>query len=256
MEIVHYLKSLGRETNALRSRVRDIIGDRHWPTDGEFKESILRSMIRRHLPSQIRVVRGFIITDKGPSKQIDVLLYDSNWPVFYQDGDLVFVPSGAVVGIIEVKTRTDRADFKKHLFSLADNASYTCQKINGKDYLPNVFIGLFSYESNVSRNDIRKLLKIVQEVSKNKPNRIISYIALGENFFVRFWPISPDHLQNYNKWHAYILESKAVGYFLHNVIESISDKEGRFDETLWYPKTSKEDEKIGEIEFSGNLTNR
>ena len=72
MDPANYYRSLTAETDALKDRVRHLIADAHWLTDGEWKESVLRSVLRRHLPAHIGVGRGFIISPASVSKQIDV----------------------------------------------------------------------------------------------------------------------------------------------------------------------------------------
>lgn len=81
MNPADYYRSVTLELDALKSRVRNLIADGHWPTDGEWKESVLRTVLRRHMPSTTGVGRGFIISQAGASTQIDVLLYDTGRPV-------------------------------------------------------------------------------------------------------------------------------------------------------------------------------
>src|SRR3990172_3909969 len=100
----HY-RSLAAEIEALKNRVRNFIAKSHWQTDGEWKESVLRAIIQRHLPSDVGVGRGFVIKPSASSSQIDVLLYDTSKPLLYRDGDLVFVTVDAVRGIVEVKSK-------------------------------------------------------------------------------------------------------------------------------------------------------
>ena len=108
MNVTDYYRSLASELHAVKNRVRNFIGSHHWPTDGEWKESVLRTVLRRHLPSNMKVGRGFVVRPERPSKQIDVLIYDASKPVLYQDGDLVIVTCDAVKGIIEVKSNIER----------------------------------------------------------------------------------------------------------------------------------------------------
>src|SRR5437867_11508345 len=100
-----YFQSLTAEVDALKDRVRYLIEDRHWQTDGEWKESVIRQVLRRHLPQSVSVSRGFVVTANATSRQIDVLIVDSSKPVLFRDGDLVFVTPDAVLGVLEVKSR-------------------------------------------------------------------------------------------------------------------------------------------------------
>ena len=53
-------RQITAEFDVLKNRVRRIIGKRHFPTDGEWKESIVRTFLRRNLPDNIKVGRGFV----------------------------------------------------------------------------------------------------------------------------------------------------------------------------------------------------
>jgi hypothetical protein len=123
METAAHYRSLSLEIEALKGRVRQLIQSHHWQTDGEWKETVLRSVLRRHLPPSIGVGRGFIVGERAPSTQIDVLLYDTTYPLLHQDGDLVFVVPDAVRAIIEVKATLTPAIAGPAFQKLADNAS-------------------------------------------------------------------------------------------------------------------------------------
>jgi len=51
----NYFESLATELDALKNRVRNFIQDRHWQTDGEWKESVLRAFLRRNLPKSVQI---------------------------------------------------------------------------------------------------------------------------------------------------------------------------------------------------------
>ena len=61
MDTKKYFESLSLECDALKDRVKNFIADSHWLTDGEWKESVLRSMIKRSISSTVGVGRGFIV---------------------------------------------------------------------------------------------------------------------------------------------------------------------------------------------------
>ena len=124
MDLVQYFQSLTYECEVLKDRVRHLIDNAHWPTDGEWKESVLRSMIRRSAPESVTVGRGFVVHQEGCSSQIDVLIYDNSMPILYKDGDLVFITPSACRGIVEVKSNTTLPAFRKAAVKLADNAEF------------------------------------------------------------------------------------------------------------------------------------
>ena len=75
MDVKSYFESLTIELESLKNRVRNFIHGAHWLTDGEWKESVLRSVIGRNLPDTVKIGRGFILTEQGLSSQCDILLY-------------------------------------------------------------------------------------------------------------------------------------------------------------------------------------
>src|SRR3954470_22056388 len=56
-----YFQSVHDELLSLKNRVREVTSDPHWLTDGEWKESVLRTILRRHLPSTVSVGRGLLL---------------------------------------------------------------------------------------------------------------------------------------------------------------------------------------------------
>jgi hypothetical protein len=236
-----YFRSLTSELNSLKNRVRSFIRDRHWQTDGEWKESVLRTILRRHLPKSVEIGRGFVITDEGPSKQKDILIYDSTKPLLFQDGDLVFVTPDAVLGIIEVKTSLDASSLKTAVQNLSTNIQLIQSKSTGR----RVF-GLFSYDDRTT--DIEQTLKIIKDGVPGRSSRAIHCICLGKSKFIRFWHFDPVTGRSViNTWHGYNLKEKAPGYFIHNVIEEICPQSVEENKALWYPKEGKESFKVGEI---------
>jgi hypothetical protein len=78
---------------------------------------LLRNVIRKALPSHIDVASGFIVKEPNGriecSTQIDVIVYDSSYPVLLKEGDFIITTFENVLGIIEVKTklRADTVDY-------------------------------------------------------------------------------------------------------------------------------------------------
>lgn len=122
-----YLRSLANELSAQSQRVRDLIGDRHWLTDGAHKEFLLAEIIRRHVPGSHIVARGFIISPLGSdvcSREQDILVVDtsSEAPVFCQGGLVITFP-GAVRAVISVKTTLGKKELLDAAATLASARS-------------------------------------------------------------------------------------------------------------------------------------
>ncbi len=204
-----HFKTITQELEALKNRVRNYT--QHWLTDGEWKESVLRSILRRHLPTTVKVGRGFVITKSGSSKQIDILIYDTSKPILYKDGDLVLVTPDAAKGIIEVKTSIDHSNLTNCLLTLCDNAQFIND--NSMTYHKHRFFGLFSYDNKI--DNIEYIMQSLYENVNEKNSRLIFYLCLGKSLFIRYWELNPDNEKRLHyKWHAYDLKNIAPAYFM------------------------------------------
>ncbi|MGH6648033.1 DUF6602 domain-containing protein [Aquabacterium sp.] len=240
MNLEQHFRSLSGELGALKSRVRHMIQDAHWPTDGEWKESVLRSIIRRSAPSTVSVGRGFVVTRDGSSSQIDVLIYDNAYPVLYRDGDLVFIAPAACLAAIEVKSRLTSASFGQACAHLADAAEFIRRGRGGS----RAFVGLFSYESRVTPDSA---LRALATAAQRSHYRIIDHVALGDDHFFKWWSTTPTiPRRDRQAWHAYALPEMAAGYFLHNLLLHLGPDVLNDDDSAWFPEQSKEARVVGE----------
>jgi hypothetical protein len=240
-----YFLSLNKELDALKNRVRNFINNNHWLTDGEWKESVLRSFLRRHLPKNVEIGRGFIITNEKPSSQIDVLIYDSTKPLLFQDGDLVFVTPDAVLGIIEVKTSLTQTTFNTSLRKLCSNIELVRRRsIRRRVY------GIFAFEDYTTKHIPQLLLALKNNVDV-RLNRIVNCICLGQSVFIRYEDSDPVHYHKpYHKYIAYNLPEMAAGYFIHNIIQGICPESVNENLSLWYPIGGKAQNRMDEIDLS------
>jgi len=239
LNVPKYFDSLTLELRALKNRVRNFIDDRHWQTDGEWKESVLRTFLRKHLPTNVEVGRGFILASDGVSTQIDVLIHDSAKPVLFRDGDLVFVTPDAVLGVIEVKSKVNNTSFRESLEKLSRNSELARRHSPGRK-----FFGFYAFEDSDIR--VGTALQTLHQVVGGDWNRVVHCVALGESKFLRFWNIDPATGNRLlDKWYAYTLPNRAPGYFLHNVVEEICPESVVANQELWFPDEGKARYKVG-----------
>jgi len=243
MNIENYFISVTKELESLKNRVRDFIDDAHWQTDGEWKESVLRTILKRHIPSSFKIGRGFVINREEVSKQIDILIYDSSKPILYQDGNLVFITPDSAKIIIEVKTRLTYHSLGETLDNICSNAEII------RAYGGNArYFGLFSYENDMA--DINRILGIIKDKVGGHQRRVIKYLSLGNSNFIRYWHNTPGNDNTlHQKWHAYNLVDKAPAYFINNIVGDVCRSSVALNQNLWYPGTGKEPFKVGEIEL-------
>jgi hypothetical protein len=244
MNVTQYYRSLTVEMDSLKHRVRNFIHDKHWLTDGEWKESVLRLMIGRNLPDTVRIGRGFVLTAAGPTTQCDVLLYRAECPVLFRDGDLAFVTPDAVLGIIEVKARVDRRTLRASLEKF--------KKIGIKlgTYRKDCFFGLFAYDNAIhDQLTLAELREHCRELS-----HVVDLLNLGDSTFVKWWNVGPNGETDYMHWHSYRLAAMSAGYFISNVIAAVSPESVDRNGTFWFPGDPKEARLIARTPFAGRRT--
>lgn len=239
MDTKAYFSDLSAELKAVQNRIRQLIGNVHWPTDGAWKESVLRSVLRGYLPSSVSVGSGFVLTPDGPTSQIDILIYDDSSPVFFKDGDFVIVPPNAVRAVIEVKTA-----MPKHKLTEVIQKLGTVSRHLRRFCLPQrPFVGLFSYESTDCTHD--EVLDALKAQYGNSDDYEPIALSFGDSQFYRFWYVAPDSNRTHDSWHAYTLPQLAPGYFIHNVIEHLFPASFERTQEMWYPIDGKEAHCIG-----------
>ena len=243
MSDLDYFHSLTQELNALKNRVRHFIKDRHWLSDGLWKESVLRAVLRRHLPRHLEVGSGFIVAGSEVSTQVDILIYDSNYPILFRDGDFVVVTPDLVRAVIEVKTRVEPSDLVGHFNKLGDIHYMAASTAQCRP-----LVGLFSFENRGC--DYGAVLAALAESANGKPRRRVHCVSLGDDDFTRFWHCPPETPQRpKDLWRSYNLNGLAPAYFIHNVIESLCQRSVLDNEDLWYPRQGKESFTLGERLF-------
>jgi hypothetical protein len=241
MNELGYFRSITLEFRALKDRLRHFIDDKHWLTDGEWKESVLRAVLRRHLPQNVGVGKGFVITRDGSSSQIDVLLYDRSKPLLYQDGDLVIDTSDLCLGIIEVKTRLDATRLREAIHKVAN-----CQYHVSRYAQCRPFTGLFSFEHD--GEDYQTLLQDLKSAAAGSDRRVLNCVSLGTSLFARHWYCAPEKPGfPANIFRAYNLEDMAPAYFVHNAIEYLCSQSVLDNNQIWYPPEGKEARTLGQI---------
>lgn len=163
-----YLKSLSYELTARSNRIRYLIGDAHWASDGYHNENIVRDFLTRYSPKSVEVCHGFIRTIQLNglplvSPEIDILLTDtaSHVPLF-SEGGLQIIEPDAVRAYFEVKSTFSRQSFRSALEHI--------QKIQstfpGDDARSQVWRCVF-FNSPGSQKSIPKV--IIEEIKKIEP---------------------------------------------------------------------------------------
>lgn len=148
--VAAYLKSWGLELTARQNRVRNLIGDAHWLSDGHHKEAILRDFLTRYLPQDAESSTGFIRSaaqDQRCSPEIDILLFSRRMHVpYFAEGGIAIVDPSCVLASIEVKSTFATGP----LGDAIENIKRT-RSLIGSRAAANVWSGLFFYDLPLSR---------------------------------------------------------------------------------------------------------
>lgn len=236
MNISAHYQSITKELEALKNRVRYYIDTHHWLTDGEWKESVLRSLLGRFLPDSLRIGRGFILTDDGPTTQCDIIIYRGDCPVLFREGELVFLTPNAVLAIIEVKSRISTSTFEACVKKLAAIG----RKLG--PHASHCALSLFSYDSDIPAETLKMMLTNLHSF-REEHEQPVRYINLGCSTFIRWWSKNPNHCdgnESYNRWHVYDVRDQSAGYFISNIIDWLCPNGVGQASRYWYPEESKE----------------
>jgi hypothetical protein len=182
-----YLLSLADELRSQSNRVRDLIGDAHWLSDGHHKEFLLIDLLRRHLPAGMIAARGFVVSASKPnavSKEQDILILDAGdeAPVFNQGGLVITFPN-IVRAAISVKTRLKNANVNDSIEGLCSLRN-TC---NGFVDPRSIWCGAYYFDVDpiVSRNPST----VFEYISRSMAANPISPAATPQNHPI---PLGPD----------------------------------------------------------------
>ncbi|WP_291329373.1 DUF6602 domain-containing protein [Desulfovibrio sp. UCD-KL4C] len=222
MNAIEYQKSLSKELEIVKNRVRSLIGSRHWGEEGRFKEAVLKNMLRKVLPKNRSVGTGFIVNSNDStqlSKQIDIIVYDSDLPVLFSEGDFIITTMENVKAVVEVKSSIGNGN--NTLNRVVEDFNLCINPIVGQFDIGNVFFGIFAYECSVAN--------LVQCVERSgvSAGGVINHLALGKDYFVRRWGGGQSErlgVQNYSGndfYNVYRMNNLSYSYFISNLIHQV-----------------------------------
>lgn len=112
-----YLRSWTLELQSRSNRVRQLIGDAHWLSDGTHKEFLLREFLSRYVPGVTQVSHGFIRSIDGIcSNEIDILISrDDIASPYFNEGGLSILSPESVIATIEVKSKFGTQELRQSI---------------------------------------------------------------------------------------------------------------------------------------------
>lgn len=232
--------STTKELLAIKDRVRDLIN--HWGEDGRYKEAVLKSIIQRFLPGRYVIASGFVVKQAldnnfghVSSRQIDLLIYDTNYPVLFKESDFVIVTPDAVKAIIEVKANLRNQGLENVLRRCNSLGQFIFEGRENDQSL--IFNGIFSY-TGYNNNNIEVLLQ--QNIShineefdniQNSARFKVNHISFNKDWFYKFWP--EDNLNSRNN--IYRIEDLSFAYFISNLMDFLSGNSVFENHDVWFP---------------------
>lgn len=261
MSLRDYHTSITEELIAVSKRVRNLI--RHGGEDGRHHEAVLKNVIMKFLPDRYSIGTGFVIKpnqnrgEHTPSKQIDLIIYDTNYPTFFKEGDFVILTPDAVKGIIQVKANLQNQNNLQTYNDCNENGKFI---VEGKSEEPERFFnGIFSFEGYASdnpelvlfetrvRESYQSFLTEEQRISDNIDSRdstcLLNHIAINKDHFVKHWnsALNNGEAEYYSR---YRLRNLSFSFFVSNLMNCITDNDTvEHDNFLWFVE-EKERERI------------
>lgn len=259
-----YHKLLTLELEALKDRIRNLVT--HWQTDGEWKESTLRTILRRHLPNDTFVGRGFVVGPDFSSTQLDLLVLKRGRPTLFRDGDLAIVTPEAPGAVVESKTRLsgiedwlDAVGPPANIGRLCRNALQSMNTALDEEPPKPPWLGVFCYEHDSDQG--LNILDAVEEVWRETCTPI-NCVCCGKSTFVRFWPKGecepgdPPGAADREFWRLYELQDLAPSYFIGNLVDAMCSVENQNTGFAWFAyREGKKTRMIDERPLEGRCLN-
>jgi len=235
MGLKEFNKSTVEELLAVKDRVRNLVN--HWGEEGRYKEAVLKTIIKRFLPEQFNIGTGFVVRQMPnsgnyeSSDQIDLIVYNTAYPVLFKEDDFLIVTPDSVNAIIEVKANLENQNLRDALRKANVNGKFVFKyKVN----FP-FFNGIFSfdgYEKYIDSSNINSTISETASEFQHDPNYtkfVVNHIAFNKHIFYKFW--ENEHLRN----KIYKIENLSFAFFISNLIDFLSLNSVIDNENLWFP---------------------
>ena len=160
-----FLDSWAKEIESRAERVRTLIGNRHWASDGHHKEFLIREFLARYLPPSFRVGHGFVRThlpNVTCSPEIDILVTNpGRHPLFFDEGGLQIAPVKSLRAAVEVKSTFGSTELIQTLQRIARIRHLVDAERASND----VWLGAVFYNTN-SQVNADSVIKMIERCYK------------------------------------------------------------------------------------------
>lgn len=158
-----YFSTWSDEILSRADRVRNLIGSRHWLSDGSHKEFLLQEFLGRHLPRHLIIGRGFVraLTSDNISPEIDVLITDPlrHVPLFNEGGLVIAAPS-SIIATFQVKSTYRKAVLSDAMDNVAKTRTTVLNKNQNELWSGILFATIEDYQGpNQIIDDLIDIIK-------------------------------------------------------------------------------------------------
>ena len=218
-------------------------GAGHRGEDGRYIESILKATLKQFLPDSVDILTGFILRAgvKSPdsvkqrrrdedqhSGQLDLIVYDTEMPVYQRFGDTAVVPPEGVIAVISVKKNLYKKDLV-HEFTALKTVAEICARNDKKG----PFIALVSMDDKINEDPVKTFDKVIDTIKACQDDKCISYDELpGFVGVLKRWSVHKVHRRGKGQAEYLLYEHKdgeehlGIQYLLKGILD-VYYSEGR-----------------------------
>ena len=241
MNTIDFHKTTTKELLALKDRVRFLID--HWGEDGRYKEAVLKSVIKRFIPEKFCISTGFVIKQTGirgeheASRQIDIIIYNTEYPVLFKEGDVSIVTADSVEAIIEVKANLRNQGLEKVVRKANEIGQFIFNAKANKD--KTLFNAIFSFSGyeRLRINDCRAVQTAINNAENTTStdtniNKFkVNHISINKDNFYKFWNRNEPEDGKY----LYKIEELSFSFLISNLIAHLKSDSVYSNHRLWFP---------------------
>jgi len=221
----------------------------------------IQNVLRKFLPKKFELGTGFVIKPKqkggehDATSQIDIIVYDTGFPVYFREGDFVILSPDAVRAIISVKENLYNQNTQK----VYDDCNSIGKFIHSGKMIKDkaLFNGLFSFdgfdgqrsEFHSIEENLQSCFNIYYDNQTPKPfginkttefKYILNHISINRDYFVKHVSDDDDSRIARSKqgYSFYRIQKLSFSFFISNLLEYLTQELGvvKHDRKMWYPE--------------------
>lgn len=177
------VKSWSIEFDSISDRIRQLIGESHWLSDGKHKESILMNFLRKYTLDSFVYSSGFIVShdiDSPQSGEIDILVASPQKGVpWFVDSGILIAPPESIVAHIHVKSNYQKKALEDIFNSICKANLSLSKNDSNPSVLDDIWSSGFFFSQQTSPN-----LTLIEEHIKSCSKDLKSTLFLPNAIFI------------------------------------------------------------------------